>query len=139
MRIFGKGKCEFIANFIATMVTSLPSVSLCISLSLSLSHRKYLTHNIGNASAFPIIDSNTELGEHQPEEGPNFRLKRCCYPIHVYVVKRRKLSEVFIASEKVCHYGKSIADNLRYIRLTIQNNNFFLGGGGGGQVKVQAL
>ena len=35
--IFGKGKCEFIANFSATMVTSLPSVSLCISLSLSLS------------------------------------------------------------------------------------------------------
>ena len=57
MRIFGKGKCEFIANFSATMVTSLPSVSLCISLSLSLSlsHRKYLTHNIGSASALPII------------------------------------------------------------------------------------
>ena len=44
MRIFGKGKCKFIANFSATMVTSLPS------LSLSLSHRLYLTHNIGSAS-----------------------------------------------------------------------------------------
>ena len=47
MRIFGNGKCEFIANFSATMVTSLPSVSL--------SHRKYLMHNIGSASALPIL------------------------------------------------------------------------------------
>ena len=50
MRIFGKGKCKFIANFSATMVTSLPfsllpshhfglttSVSLLPSLSLSVS------------------------------------------------------------------------------------------------------
>ena len=55
MRVFGKGKCKLIANFSATMVTSLPSFSLCISLSLSLSHRMYLTHNIGSASALPII------------------------------------------------------------------------------------
>ena len=51
MRIFGKGKCKFITNFSAAMVTSLPSHSL----SFSLSHRKYLTHNIGSASALPII------------------------------------------------------------------------------------
>ena len=63
MRIFGKGKCKLIANFSATMVTSLPSFSLCISfsfslsLSLSLSHRAHLTHNIGSASAVPIIIS----------------------------------------------------------------------------------
>ena len=37
VRIFGKGKCEFIANFSATMVTSLPSISLSLSLSLYLS------------------------------------------------------------------------------------------------------
>ena len=49
--IFGKGKCKLIANFSATMVTSLPSVSLCISLS----HQAHLTHNIGSASALPII------------------------------------------------------------------------------------
>ena len=57
VRIFGKGKCKFIANFSATMVTSLPSISLSVylSLSLSLSHQKYLTHNIGSASALPII------------------------------------------------------------------------------------
>ena len=63
MRIFGKGKCKFVANFSATMVKSLPShyfrlttsVSLSLSLSLSLSHRLYLTHNIGSASALPII------------------------------------------------------------------------------------
>ena len=36
VRIFGKGKCKFIANFSATMVTSLPSISLSLSLSLSL-------------------------------------------------------------------------------------------------------
>ena len=65
VRIFGKGKCKFIANFSATMVTSLPSLSLCLylslSLSLSLSHRKYLTHNIGSASALPIITGNKKL------------------------------------------------------------------------------
>ena len=37
------------------MVTSLPSLSLSLSVSLSLSHRKYLKHNIGSASALPII------------------------------------------------------------------------------------
>ena len=46
---------KLVANFSATMVTSLPSFSLCISLSLSVSHRMYLTHNIGSASALPII------------------------------------------------------------------------------------
>ena len=61
MPIFGKGKCKLIANFSATMVTSLPSISLSLSLSvslslsLSLSHQKYLTHNIGSASALPIM------------------------------------------------------------------------------------
>ena len=44
---------KLIANFCATMVTSLPSFSLRISLSLSpnVPHAQY----IGNASAFPII------------------------------------------------------------------------------------
>ena len=69
VRIFGKEKCKtlrqyqgalhilarksekLIANFSATKVTSLPS----LSLSLSLSHRAHLTHNIGSASALPII------------------------------------------------------------------------------------
>ena len=37
MRIFGKGKGKLIANFSATMVTSLPSFSVSLSLSLSLS------------------------------------------------------------------------------------------------------
>ena len=57
VRIFGKGKCKFTANFSATMVTSLPSISLSfsVSLSLSLSHQKYLTHNIGSAEALPIL------------------------------------------------------------------------------------
>ena len=63
VRIFGMGKCKLIANFSATMMTSLPSISLSLSLSLylslslslSLSHRAYLTHNIGSASALPII------------------------------------------------------------------------------------
>ena len=46
---------KLIANFSATMVTSLPSFSLSLYLSLSLSHRMYLTHNIGSDSALPII------------------------------------------------------------------------------------
>ena len=37
VRIFGKGKCKLIANFSATMMTSLPSLSLSLSVSLSLS------------------------------------------------------------------------------------------------------
>ena len=49
---------KLIANFSATMVTSLPSFSL--SLYLSLSHRMYLTHNIGSASALPIIQRERE-------------------------------------------------------------------------------
>ena len=61
VRIFGKGKCKFIANFSATMVTSLPSLSISLSVCISLSHRKYLTHNIGSASALPIIGSAEAL------------------------------------------------------------------------------
>ena len=40
---FGKGKCKLIANFSATMVTSLPSVSVSLSLSLSpkVPHAQY--------------------------------------------------------------------------------------------------
>ena len=57
VRIFGKGKCKFIANFSATMVTSPPS----LSVSLSLSHRKYLTHNIGSAFALPIMTGQSHL------------------------------------------------------------------------------
>ena len=48
---FGKGKCKLIANFSATMVTSLPTVSV----SLSLSHREHLTHIIISVSPLPII------------------------------------------------------------------------------------
>ena len=43
VRIFGKGKCKFIANFSATMVTSLPSLSLSLSLSLCISLSLYLS------------------------------------------------------------------------------------------------
>ena len=79
MQIFWQGKaqnsspilrCTFlarrsaklIANFSATRVTSLPSFSLSLSdtVSLSLSHRMYLTHNIGSASALPIIQTERE-------------------------------------------------------------------------------
>ena len=49
-----------IANFSATMVTSLPSHYFRLTLSLSLSHRLYLTHNIGSASALPIIQRERE-------------------------------------------------------------------------------
>ena len=69
--MFGKGKCKLIANFSAKMVTSLPSVSE--SLSLSLSHRAHLTHNIGNASA---------------QGKPRKRKPRCLFCLQVY--KERK-------------------------------------------------
>ena len=71
---------KLIANFSATKVTSLPSLSLSLSLSLCISlsplslslslslthththtHRAYLTHNIGSASALPIIQPATSL------------------------------------------------------------------------------
>ena len=44
---FGKESAKLIANFSATMVTSLPS--------LSIAHRAHLTHNIGSAEALPIL------------------------------------------------------------------------------------
>ena len=52
VRIFGKGKCKFIANLVRQWWRHF---RLSLSVSLSLSHRKYLTHNIGSASAPPII------------------------------------------------------------------------------------
>ena len=47
---------KLVANFSATMVTSLPSFSLCLSVSLSLplSHRLYLSH-------IPLVDSTRVL------------------------------------------------------------------------------
>ena len=63
--LLARRSAKLIANFSATMVTSLPSFSLSLSLSLplciSLSHRMYLTHNIGSASALPIIGSASAL------------------------------------------------------------------------------
>ena len=53
---FGKEKCKLLRKFQRTKVTSLPS----LSLSLSLSHRVHLTHNIGSASALPVMMSCTE-------------------------------------------------------------------------------
>ena len=44
MRIFGKWKCKFIAKVSAKMVTSLPSLSLCLYLSLSLSLSPKVPH-----------------------------------------------------------------------------------------------
>ena len=60
--IFGKGKCKFIANFSATMVTSLPSLSISLSVSLSLS----LSPKVPHASALPIIGSASALPIIQP-------------------------------------------------------------------------
>ena len=116
MRIFGKGKCKliancanfwqgkckFIANFSATMVTSLPSLSVCISLSLSLSlslsHRKYLTHNIGSASALPIILMISETKN-------DFQQKRTCQLIDKGVlpltVPNRELLEKLLLTAHV--------------------------------------
>ena len=58
-------KCEFLAR---ESVNSSPILArqwwrhfrLSLSVSLSLSHRKYLTHNIGSASALPIIIGSAE-------------------------------------------------------------------------------
>ena len=69
VRIFGKRKCinslpsaifweGKVANLSTTVVTPLPSLSLCFSLSLS--HQTYLTHNIESASALPIITLKKE-------------------------------------------------------------------------------
>ena len=67
VRVFGKGKCKLIANcanfWQRERVSSSPILArqwwrhFCLSLylSLSLSHRMYLTHNLGSASALPII------------------------------------------------------------------------------------
>ena len=44
VRIFGMGKCKLIANFSATMMTSLPSISLSLSLSLYLSLSPSVPH-----------------------------------------------------------------------------------------------
>ena len=75
---------KLIANFSATMVTSLPSVSLSLSLSLSvslslslsLSHRMYLTHNIGSASALPIIKQNEQTKKNRPAH-PSHKRRSC--------------------------------------------------------------
>ena len=44
VRIFGKGKCKFIANFSATIVTSLPSLSISLSVCISLSLSPKVPH-----------------------------------------------------------------------------------------------
>ena len=44
VRIFGMGKCKFIANFSATMVTSLPSLSVSLSVNISLSLSPKVPH-----------------------------------------------------------------------------------------------
>ena len=53
-KFLARKSAKLIANFSATVVTSLPSISLSLSLSLSHTHT-HLAHNIGSASALPII------------------------------------------------------------------------------------
>ena len=73
---------KLIANFSSTMVTSLPSFSLSLSLSLSLcislSHRMYLMHNIGSASALPITTESVNSAPFKGGEnwGANFLARK---------------------------------------------------------------
>ena len=60
VRIFGKGKCNLIANFSATMVMSLPS----LSLSLSQSHLTPYYRKRGSAS---YIVREVTFGERERE------------------------------------------------------------------------
>ena len=69
VRIFDKGKCKFIANFSATMVTSLPSFSLSLSLYLSLSlspkvphaqYRKRFRASYNYVSCYSVIIQSAE-------------------------------------------------------------------------------
>ena len=73
VHILARKSAKLIANFSATKVTSLPSHSLCISLS----HRAHVTHNIGSASALPIIlaKKKTSLVGHRffPKESTRWR------------------------------------------------------------------
>ena len=59
VQVFGKEKCKIHRHFHVTEVTSLPS----LSLSLSLSHLTHLTHNIGSASALPIMRMKTRTSQ----------------------------------------------------------------------------
>ena len=90
---------KLIANFSATMVTSLPSFSLSLSLciSLSLSHRMYLTHNIGSASALPIICNGSS---------PNdcMRFRPCC--------KSNKIKHDIYSSSRARSIGPQSAKRL---------------------------
>ena len=56
---FGKEKCKLLRR-LQRYQGDVPSVSLFLYISLSLSHRAHLMHNIGSTSALPIIES---LGE----------------------------------------------------------------------------
>ena len=57
VHIFGKEKCKTHRQF-QRYFGDVTSVSLSLSLCISLSHRAHLTHNIGSASALPIIKKN---------------------------------------------------------------------------------
>ena len=113
VRIFGKGKCKFIANFSATMVTSLPSLYLSLSLSLSLSHRKYLTHNIGSASALPIIRSGTI-------DPDNVFTRRRCPIVSVY--RLQKFPLFLSSSYRLQKFADT--DRLRVNRRPIRKDFF---------------
>ena len=67
------------------MVTSLPSISLSLSLciSLSLSHRAHLTHNIGSASALPIIGTGSSLWSRSSPQ--TFWIENCHHILQNYL------------------------------------------------------
>ena len=67
--IFGKGKCKLIANFSATMVTSLPSLSLCISLSKSdLFHHTIQKEKYRRRKTRRGIGKNSKIGQRNEEK-----------------------------------------------------------------------
>ena len=109
---------KLIANFSATMVTSLPSfslslcISLSLSLSLSLSHRMYVTHNIGSASALPIMSCY------------RFRQRDCkCTCSNIHRLGKPFLIALETVAEKIriripCSHAKKIRiRNLRFRKI----------------------
>ena len=106
MRIFGKGKCKVIANFSATMVTSLPSLSVslsvCISLSPNIPHAQYrkrfrASYNTPSEVSKPRLNGKQNIAKQTGKFRKHYKSLRHAEPCKLSTLQQRGIRTLVVS------------------------------------------